>query len=156
MYGAWYQGVAPQQAEGRIRAALKQPFLGCWSTDSQPLGDRGTVRPELVTLEDRDKATVRKMAVGYNFSGLSPLHCSFVGSTKLSYTKNGHGQLELAWSDAVCANTTVAYHASTVTSVWRIGTAMGLLMTNDIGLRFDSTTTMTTWIHMALVLQPEK
>ncbi|KOX81115.1 hypothetical protein WN51_10040 [Melipona quadrifasciata] len=120
--------------------------FGCWSTDTKPLDKNGCVKPELFTTIDKDKMLARRRTMAYNFSHLTPLHNTTIGLTKVHYIMLPEGYLSVTWKDTSCHYPT--YNISTMSSVWRIGTAMGMVLTNYnlVGLMHFGN--MTSWIHI--------
>ncbi|KAK1137400.1 hypothetical protein K0M31_001911 [Melipona bicolor] len=142
LYGAWYQGIGfTQDPSGCSSADHSSTAFGCWSTDTKPLDKNGLVKPELFTTVDKDKMLARRRTMAYNFSHLTPLHNTTIGLRKVHYIMLLEGYLSVTWKDTSCSYPT--YNISTMSSVWRIGTAMGLVLTTDYNsIGFNNSSSM--------------
>lgn len=139
---------------------LEEPVYGGWVLDGDP---HPHLYPESRFLASRllseeDNVMSRRLMVGYNFAGISPLARPYTGETGTlsldSVVKPRHrGRI---WTHYKPDNHAPAMTLKTMDSMSRIATYMGLVITEDIQNGFTSAGGARGWfrmLSMAITLQ---
>lgn len=147
LYGQWYQGIAVQNRDDTPAPDYGKPAHGCWTLDGSPLDKTGLVKSHVFDVDQPDKVSARRRCVAYNFSGISPLHLSPTGLVRIRYIVENQS-LRIGWSTQRPEIAVPSYNVQTMTSIMRVGTAMGLVLTHTSSYRFASPTGFVHWIHM--------
>lgn len=147
MYGVWYGGIAPDNQQGTPNPDYSKPAYGAWTYDGSALDKTGLIKSHVFDLSEKDKASARKRTVAYNFSGVSPMHLFPTGLVRMRYVGVGN-RLRMSWSTTSPEISVPSYNIQTMTSVMRIATSLGLVLTHTQSYKFASPTGFVHWIHM--------
>lgn len=147
LYGQWYGGMAPPISGNKPTPDFGQAAYGAWTYDGSALDKTGQMKSHLFNLNQADKVDARRRTIAYNFSGISPLHVFPTGLVRMRYM-GVEGALRMSWSTQQPEVSIPTYNVQTMTSVSRVATAMGLIMTHTQSYRFASPTGFVHWIHM--------
>lgn len=106
------------------------------------------MKSHLFNLDQADKLDARRRCIVYNFSGISPQHVFPTGVVRMRYIGAG-AFLRMSWSTQKPEVAVPTYNIQTMTSITRVATSLGLIMTHTDSYRFASPTGFTHWIqHM--------
>lgn len=149
LYGQWYFGLAPQGNKEQPTPDYDQVPFGSWTYDGSALDKTGKMKSNKFNLDSHDKVDARRRTVAYNFSGISPQHVFPTGIVKIRYLhEEGDRHLRLSWSTQQPEVAVPTYNIQTMTSVMRVATALGLVLTHTESYRFSSPTGFVHWVHM--------
>ncbi|CAL1672629.1 unnamed protein product [Lasius platythorax] len=130
LYGQWYGEIAPTLQMDKP-SDYTQPAYGAWTYDGSALDKTSQMKSHLLNLDQLDKVDARRRTIAYNFSGVSPQHVFPTGVVRSRYIGVGT-TLRITWSTQQPEVSVPSYNIQTMTSVSRIATAMGLIMTHTV------------------------
>lgn len=148
LYGQWYNGVAPQLGEDDSEPNWSEPAYGAWTYDGSPLDKTSKLKSYTFNLDQPDKVDARRRTVAYNFSGISPQHVFPTGVVRARYVDVGSA-LRVTWSTQQPEFSVPSYKIQTMSSIYRVATALGLVLTHTESNPFAYTPTrFVHWVHM--------
>ncbi|XP_011686539.1 PREDICTED: uncharacterized protein LOC105449216 [Wasmannia auropunctata] len=147
LYGQWYYGIAPALKHDEPTPDYTAEPYGSWTYDGSYLDKTKAMKSHLFNLDQKDKLDARRRSIAYNFSGISPQHEFPTGVVRVRYVGQGE-RLRITWSTQQPEVAVPAYNIQTMTSVSRVATAMGLILTHTESYRFASPTGFVHWVHM--------
>lgn len=147
MYGQWYQGIAVPYQDGTPNFDYSMPAFGCWTMDGSALDKTKQIKSHKFDLSDEACRAARRRCVAYNFSGVSPYHCCPTGVVRASYT-NDTARLRMTWATLKPERCVYGYRAESMTSVFRVAAACGLILTHTDSYAFGASIGMCHWVHM--------
>lgn len=150
MYGVLYMGLALDQKDSEVAPDYEQPADGAWTYDGGPLDKSGLVHSQKFTLDDANKYSARRRTTAYNFSAVSPYHQGPTGIAKTRYVVNDN-RITVVWSSNDPLYAVPAYCLSSMTSIFRVGTYVGLINTHTTGTAFNGPDGFDHWHHMLSV-----
>lgn len=114
-----------------------------------PLDKTGKMKSHKFNIDQTDKIDARRRTVAYNSSGISPMHLCPTSLVRIRYiVEDQEHRLRLSWATSEPEVIIPTYNVQTMTSVCRVATALGLLLTHTESYRFASPTGFVHWIHM--------
>lgn len=147
LYGQWYFGIAADWQKDKPVPDYTQAPYGSWTYDGSYLDKTHKFKSNLFNLNQVDKMDARRRSVAYNFSGVSPLHVFPTGVVRIRFVDVGDF-LRISWSTQRPEVEVPSYNIQTMTSISRVATAMGLILTHTESYRFASPTEFVHWVHM--------
>lgn len=147
LYGIWYHGFAPQYKDNGLTLDYDKEPHGAWTVNGSFLDQRKLFKSHAFTLDDENCLEARRRTVAYNFSGVSPMHLCPTGVTKISYT-NDTERLRITWADQSPEIAIPGYNVQTMSSVYRIAAACGLILTHTDTYAFGEVSGALHWMHM--------
>lgn len=147
LYGTWYMGLALDQHENSLNPDYTQAADGAWTINGSALDKTGAIKSQKMRLDDDGKRFARRRCVAYNFSAVSPLHQSPTGIVKSQYVVAG-GNLGLTWQTSAPLHHTAGYRVTQMTSLYRVGTYIGLILTHEMSYGMGSDHAFNQWSHM--------
>lgn len=147
LYGIWYQGFAPQYANNSLALDFSKIPHGAWTMDGGYLDHRKMFQSHEFTIDKDDNYEARRRTVAYNFSGISPMHLCPTGLTKIKYI-NDTERLRVTWANQSPEISVPGYNIQTMSSVYRVAAACGLILTHTDSYAFGEVPGTLHWIHM--------
>lgn len=147
LYGQWYMGIGPEFADNKPTPDYSTPAYGAWTYDGSALDKTGAFKSNLFNLNQPDKQDARRRCIAYNFSGLTPLHLCPTGLVRTRYI-GVLGYLRISWSTQTPEYSVPTYNVQTMTSIMRVATSLGLVITGPSTYKFASPCGFVHWVHM--------
>ncbi|BAR72204.1 capsid protein [Camponotus yamaokai virus] len=147
LYGHWYHGIAPRYKAKTMAFDYDKVPYGAWTIDGDYLDKRKMFRSHKFTLDDPKCMEARRRCVAYNFSGVSPMHLSPTGLVKIAYV-NDSERLRVTWAEQHPEFAATTYNIQTMSSIYRVAAACGLILTHTDSYAFGEVQGATHWIHM--------